>query len=131
SMYAAHMTAPLPPPPLRITPLRITPPRLTAPHPLCFAEFDVAFPPISGIELRKTHTVTAGHTHYPQNAHGNRRVHTLSVGRARRPRINTAPHRAARQLKSATPIKKAFKYPAHIRPATLKSSCFFIGKKIV
>ena len=107
-MYAAHMTAPLPPPPLRITPLRITPPRLTAPHPLCFAEFDVAFPPISGIELRKTHTVTAGHTRYPQNAHGNRRAHTLSVGRARRPRINTAPHRAARQLKSATPIKKAF-----------------------
>src|SRR5699024_11477084 len=95
----------------QVAPPHLTPPQPTSPHgtpSIRFAEFNVAFPPISGIELRKTHTVTAGHTHYPQNAHGNRRVHTLSVGRARRPRINTAPHRAARQLKSATPIKKAF-----------------------
>src|SRR5699024_1642445 len=45
SMYAAHMTAPLPPPPPRTTPLRQTPPPPTPPHPPSPAKFPPPSPP--------------------------------------------------------------------------------------
>ena len=74
-------------PPLRAA---TTQPPLHPPHqpshptPLIrFAEFDVAFPSISGIKLCKTHTPPAKRTRHPQNTHATRKTHTSSAKRIR------------------------------------------------
>ena len=95
-------------PPLRAA---TTQPPLHPPHqpshptPLIrFAEFDVAFPSISGIKLCKTHTPPAKRTRHPQNAHVIRKTHSPSAERARcwrdttRPPVASAPHRAGQPL---------------------------------
>ena len=103
---AARRDNPATPPPAASTQPPLHPPHQPShPTPLIrFAEFDVAFPSISGIKLCKTHTPPAKRTRHPQNAHVIRKTHSPSAERARcwrdttRPPVASAPHRAGQPL---------------------------------
>src|SRR5699024_11365640 len=70
----------------QVAPPHLTPPQPTSPHgtpSIRFAEFNVAFPPISGIKLCKTYTAPAEHV---------RRSHDSTPAPAPSPHNPSPPH---------------------------------------